>query len=77
MLAVCSEVNRCYDEAENFHATFVGQSEAKDAYLLALQTVRLMTILAFMQPSPQCFLLWKRQEVGDGFMQANCIYGFQ
>jgi len=36
---VCSEVNRCYDEAENFHATFVGQAQAKDAYLLALQAV--------------------------------------
>ncbi|XP_020631400.1 serine/threonine-protein kinase TBK1-like isoform X3 [Orbicella faveolata] len=32
-----NEVNRCYDEAENFHASFVGQTQAKDAYLLALQ----------------------------------------
>ncbi|KAL9959562.1 hypothetical protein ACROYT_G032893 [Oculina patagonica] len=35
-----NEVNRCYDEAENFHTTFVGQTQAKDAYLLALQTVQ-------------------------------------
>ena len=43
----CSEVNRCYDEAENFHATFVGQTQAKDAYLIALQAVSPVEILLF------------------------------
>ena len=38
-LLVCSEVNRCYDEAENFHVTFLGQTQAKDAFLLALKVV--------------------------------------
>jgi len=32
------EVNRCYEEAENFHASFMGQTQATEAHLLALQT---------------------------------------
>ena len=32
-------MNQCYDKAEDFHATFVGQTQAKDAYLIALQAV--------------------------------------
>lgn len=41
-------MNRCYDEAENFHASFVGQTQAKDAYLLALQAVSPDEIIDFV-----------------------------
>lgn len=44
-------MNRCYDEAENFHASFVGQAQAKDAYLLALQAVspnEIIDLVAFV-----------------------------
>ena len=51
-LLVCSEVNRCYDEAENFHASFVGQTQAKDAYLLALQAVSPDESIVFKLLSP-------------------------
>lgn len=59
-MVVCSEVNRCYDEAENFHATFLGQTQAKDAYLVALQAVSLdesIDFLAFVRGDEENKLL--------------------
>lgn len=32
-----NEVNRCYEEAENFNASFIGQTERTEAHRLALQ----------------------------------------
>ena len=42
-MTFCSEVNHCYEEAENFHASFMGQTQATEAHLLALQTVSPIT----------------------------------
>ena len=39
-MAFCSEVNRCFEEAKNFHSSFIGQTQAAQAHLLALQQVR-------------------------------------
>ena len=33
-------MNRCFEEAENFHSSFIRQTEATQAHLLALQQVR-------------------------------------
>ena len=68
-------MNRCYDEAENFHATFVGQTQAKDAYLIALQAVSLLEILlflhlAFVQGDKENKLHYT---VKKGMLFLNCI----
>ena len=33
-------MNRCFEEAENFHSSFIRQTEATQAHLRALQQVR-------------------------------------
>ena len=33
-------MNRCFEEAENFHSSFITQTEATQAHLRALQQVR-------------------------------------
>ena len=58
---VCSEVNRCYDEAEKFHASFVGQTQAKEAYLDALRTVspnKIIDFVTFVQGDDENKLSW-------------------
>ena len=39
-MAFCSEVDRCFGEAKNFHSSFIGQTQAAQAHPLALQQVR-------------------------------------
>ena len=33
-------MNRCFEEVKNFHSSFIGQTQAAQAHLLALQQVR-------------------------------------
>ena len=33
-------MNHCFEEAKNFHSSFIGQTQAAQAHLLALQQVR-------------------------------------